>query len=76
MIHKIDYSDIKKYKRYLTLDLNTSSRLYYDNDVIHKIFYEKSINLEEILLLLDKLNLNELVEVRNWIYKNDAKNTK
>ena len=71
MLSKIQYDNIKKYKRYFTTDLNSGSKLYYDKDLIHKIFYDKTQEFESILCLVDKLNLKELVEVKNLIYKNN-----
>ena len=69
MLEIIDYSDIKRYKKYITSDINNSSYLYFDKDLIHKIFFHSSEEFESILKKLDKLKFEELVEIKNLIYK-------
>jgi len=71
MLDKIKYKDVKKYKKYIPFDISTNSRLYYDKDLIHKIFLNKSIDFNIILDMVDKLKLEELVELKKLIYKND-----
>ena len=70
MLEIIQYKDIKKYKRYFSFDLNTNSKLYFDKDLIHKIFSDKSLDFYIILKKIDELKLNELIEVKKLIYKN------
>lgn len=70
MLDIIQYKDIKKYKIYIPFDVCTNSRLYYDKDLIHKIFFYKTIDFDTVLKKLDELKLDELVELRNLIYKN------
>ena len=67
MLGIIKYEDIKKYKRYFTSDLNNNSKLYFDKDVIHKIPDYINKNFKNILEKIDKLNLNELIELKNII---------
>jgi len=71
MLDIIQYKDVKKYKKYIPFDISTNSRLYYDKDLIHKIFLNKSIDFNIILDMVDKLKLEELVELKKLIYKND-----
>jgi len=70
MLDIIQYDDIKKYKRYIPFDNYTSSKLYYDKDVIHKIFFNKDLDLNIILEMVNELKLEELIEIKNLIYKN------
>lgn len=71
MLDIIQYDDIKKYKKYIPFDGHNNSKLYYDKDVIHKIFFNKELEIETILEMVDKLKLDELIEVKNLIYKDD-----
>ena len=71
MLEIIQYKNIKKYKRYFSFDLNTNSKLYFDKDLIHKIFSDQSLYFYIILKKLDELKLNEIVEIKNLIYKNE-----
>jgi len=70
MLDIIQYKDIKKYKIYIPFDIYTNSRLYYDKDLIHKIFFYKTSDFNFVLDLLDELKLEELVELKNLIYHN------
>lgn len=69
MLNIIQYEDIKKYKRYISFDVCTNSKLYFDKDLIHKIFFYRNIDFNTILGMLDELKLEELVELKNLIYK-------
>lgn len=71
MIEIIQYKDINKFKKFLSFDLNTNSKLYFNKDLIHKVLNENLINLKQILEYLDKLKLEELVEIKNLIYNNN-----
>lgn len=71
MLEKLQYEEIKKYKRYIPFDINTNSKLFFDKDVIHKIPFVKERNLDNLLKYLGELNLQELVEIRNLIYYDD-----
>ena len=71
MLDKIQYKDVKKYKRYIPFDVNTNSRLYFDKDLIHKIFFYKTRDFDNILKKIDELKLEELVELKKLIYKNN-----
>lgn len=71
MLDIIQFEDIKRYKRYISFDVNTNSRLYYDKDLIHKIFLYKTKDFDTILMKLDELKLEELVELRRLIFKNE-----
>ena len=71
MLEIIQYEDIKKYKRYISFDLNTRSKLYFDKDIIHKIPNSLKSNFEEILKYIDDLNLDALIELRNLIYEDN-----
>lgn len=71
MLERIEYKDIKKYKRYIPFDINSRSCLYFDKDLIHKIPYRKEKGLDEILKYIDKLKLEELIEIKKLIYWND-----
>lgn len=71
MLEKLQYEEIKKYKRYIPFDTNTNSKLFFDKDVIHKIPFVKERNLDNLLKYLGELNLQELVEIRNLIYYDD-----
>ena len=64
MLEIIQYKNIKKYKRYFSFDLNTNSKLYFDKDLIHKIFSDQSLYFYIILKKLDELKLNELKEIK------------
>lgn len=70
MLDIIQYKDIKKYKRYIPFDVCTNSRLYFDKDLIHKIFFYKTRDFDNILKKIDELKLEELVELKKLIYKN------
>lgn len=70
MLEKIQYKDIKRYKRYIPFDLNTKSKLYFDKDLIHKIPYMKERELDKILKYIDELKLEELIEIKKLIYRN------
>lgn len=69
MLEIKQYEEIKKYKRYIPLDLNTGSKLYFDKDIIHKIPISINSSFEEVLKYIDNLNINELMELKNIIYK-------
>jgi len=72
MLDLIEYENLKRYKRYLTTDLNTKSKLYFDKKLIHKIPNEIDSKLRFVLEYIDKLNLKELIELKKVIYsKND-----
>ena len=71
MVNIIQYEDIKWCKLYKTKDLNTKSRLYLDNDLIHKLPFLIFDNSKELLEYIDKLKLKELIEIKNLIYKNN-----
>lgn len=71
MLEIIDYKDIKRYKKYITTDINNNSYLYFERDLIHKILFHPSNDLEDILKKLDELNKEELVEIRNLIYEDN-----
>ena len=71
MLDKIPYKDVKKYKRYIPFDVNTNSRLYFDKDLMHKIFFYKTRDFDNILKKIDELKLEELVELKKLIYKNN-----
>ena len=68
MLEEINYKDIKKYKKYITTDINNNSCLYFDKDLIHKIVFKKTEDYKDIIILLDQLNLEELVELKKIIY--------
>lgn len=70
MLDIIQYKDVKKYKRYIPFDICTNSRLYYNKDLIHKIFFYKTRDFDNILKKIDELKLEELVELKKIIYKN------
>lgn len=72
MLEQINYKDIKKYKKYITTDINNNSFLYFDKDLLHKIVFKKPEDYIDILILLDELNLEELVELKKIIYDNDC----
>lgn len=72
MLDIMEYEDIKRYKKYITTDLNTNSKLYFDKNLIHKIPIKTDFNLRFILEYIDNLNLNELVELRKVIYSKDG----
>lgn len=69
MLEIIDYKDIKKYKRYITTDLNHNSYLYFDRDLIHKVFFNTPTNIENLLNVINELNIEELIEIKKLIYK-------
>lgn len=69
MLEIKQYKEIKKYKRYIPFDLNAGSKLYYDKDIIYKIPISINPNFKEILKYIDNLNINELLELKNIIYK-------
>ena len=71
MLDVIDYKNINKCKRYFTTDLNRNSKIYYDKGILHKILLNEHKDLKIILELLNKLNLEELVEVKNLICNNN-----
>jgi len=70
MLEVIDYNKIKRYKKYLPFDSYNNSKLYYDKDLIHKILFCETPDLNIILNMVDKLKLDELIEIKNLIYKN------
>ena len=72
MLERIEYSDVKKYKRYIPFDLNTNSKLYFDGDLIHKIPHFKERDFLKIISMVDSLKLNELIEIKKLIYKNET----
>lgn len=71
MLDKLQYVEIKKYKRYIPFDTNTNSKLFFDKDLIHKIPFVKERGLDNLLKYLGELNLEELVEIRKLIYFDD-----
>ncbi|MBQ2946291.1 MAG: hypothetical protein IJE04_00375 [Bacilli bacterium] len=71
MLEKLQYKNIKKYKRYIPFDINTNSKLYFDKDLIHKIPFIKERGLDNLLKYLGELNLKELVEIRKLIYNHN-----
>lgn len=71
MLERIEYKDIKKYKLYIPFDLNSNSTLYFDKDLIHKIPYYKVKDFDNILSRINELSLNELIEIKKLIYKNN-----
>lgn len=71
MLEKIQYEEIKKYKRYITFDRNTNSKLFFDKDLIHKIPFVKERGLDNLLKYLDELKLKELVEIKKLIIYED-----
>lgn len=71
MLDVVQYDDIKKYKRYFTTDLNTNSKLYFDKDVIHKIPHYIEDNYLDILEYIDKLDLDNLIKLKAFIYNKD-----
>lgn len=68
MLEIINYNEIKKYKKYITTDINNNSFLYFDKDLIHKIVLKKDLDYINILFLLDRMKLEELVELKKIIY--------
>ena len=70
MLEIIDYNKIKRYKKYLPFDNYYNSVLYYDKDLIHKILFSETPDLNIILNMVDKLKLDELIEIKNLIYEN------
>ena len=71
MLEIMQYSKVKKYKRYFTTDLNTNSKLYFDKDLLHQIPFEVKDELGVILKYIYKLKSEELVEIKQLIYKKD-----
>ncbi|MBQ8681466.1 MAG: hypothetical protein IJ509_00950 [Bacilli bacterium] len=71
MIESIQYDEIKNKKRYFPLDINTSSKLYADKEIIYKFPYFLSKDLKQILEYVDQLNFKEFIKVLNLIYNKD-----
>lgn len=71
MLDRIQYRDIKKWKRYIPFDIHYNSKLYYDEDVIYKILYYLKNNLKEILEYINKLDLDELIQLIHIVYDNE-----
>ena len=61
MLEKMDYKNIKKYKLYVTIDLNTNSRIFFDKDKLYKVPHFPKENLESVLKHVDKSNLTGLI---------------
>jgi len=64
MLEIIQYEDIKDRKLYFPKDLNTKSRLYLDNDLIHKLPFFMFNSYKDLLEYIDKLKLKELIEIK------------
>ena len=71
MLDSIQYDEIKKKRRYFPLDINSSSKLYIDKNIIYKFPYSPQKELKQILEYIDKLNLPEFIRILNLIYKQD-----
>ena len=71
MLEKIDYNNIKKYKLYITTDLHTNSKIFFDKKILYKIPHYPKEHLESVLNHVEKSNLKGLIKVRGLVYKND-----
>lgn len=71
MLNKIQYSQIKKYKRYIPFDVNRNSKLYLEKDLIHKIPYWIDREFSKTLYYVSSCNIDELIEIRNLIFKKE-----
>jgi len=71
VIELIQYNEIKKYKKYIPLDLNNNSKLYYDKEIIYKIPNYMNIEFKKILEYIYNLNIEDLIKLKNIVYKGD-----
>ena len=71
MLEKVSYDTIKKYKRYIPFDINNSSKLYFEKDLIHKIPYYVMPELGPTLEYIFESRISEIIELKKFIFNKE-----
>ncbi len=71
MIKNLQLGDINKLKRFISFDINNNSKLYYEDNLLHKIPKKINDSLPKILTYIDDNNIKWLVKVVNFIEDKD-----